>query len=388
MRCQWHDGQQTAFTCMKCGRGFCRLCLAETNNMHYCPGCNRERVQRLASQMQPQPRRARAPRAGKGGRPVTSPARAPRPSPAREVQEAPAAPERPPGAGDRDEAWIVPADRPDRYAPGSPGPAGPPVPGPEAGLDAGEEPRGSDGPARGFGPRKLKPPKERRSSWRAPEQAVAEPTESLLTPEERAAFWGESAAGAAAADGRGPAAEVVKDEYAPPAGRLAALMARRRRKASPVVMQIPEEYAGEMTASPSYVRAVLFGLLAGVVLAAGYAGFEWWRHSGRWIFGWVLGFGVGLVVVFASGRHFNWKLGLASAVIAWASLGLGQLAFSMLDVRFNSILPIKLPFMTLLEQAARELLNAFASSWSVMFAVTGLVAFLVSFRPWPVKVQL
>jgi hypothetical protein len=180
----------------------------------------------------------------------------------------------------------------------------------------------------------------------------------------------------------------IRDEYAPRLGRLRKAKKEKRAARKPVAMQYPEEYDGAVTVQPSYFKAVLFALLTGIILACAYAGFEWWRHSGRWILGWVIGFAVGIVVVFASGRHFNWKLGVISAIIACGCLCLGQLAFSILDVRFNGILPLKLPFMTLLNQAAHELLGSFGTAWLALFIITGVVAFLISFRPWPVRFQI
>lgn len=255
----------------------------------------------------------------------------------------------------------------------------------------------------------------------APVPAAPEPepraAEASPEDEEKAAFWGDlegprrtarrrerravpapipveasDATPAAVAEAIVPAdGAQVKDEYAPRLGRRGARKERKARKVDagkPVAMQYPEEYDGAVTTSPSYIKAVFFGLLTGILLAGAYAGFEWWRHSGRWIFGWVIGFAVGVVIVFASGRHFNWKLGVAAAVISWASLCLGQMAFSILDVRFNSIIPLKLPFMTLLNHAAHELADSFTSPWVILFIITGAVAFLVSFRPWPIKFQI
>jgi hypothetical protein len=282
-------------------------------------------------------------------------------------------------------------------------------------------------------PRKLlkpaeKPPKREAEVPAVPEeQAVPAEPAPTLSAEEKAAFWGDrkgprragrreareplppidvpSELDAAAsmatptqvleAGQQAPAGAVdpsdhdlVKDEYAP---RLRGKTAgkERKKKAKPVVaLQLPDEYEGALTRQPSYLKAVLFGLLTAVLLAAAYAGFEWWRHSGRWIFGWVIGFAVGIVVVFASGRHFSWKLGLISTGLAWFSLCLGQLTFSMLDVRFNKLIPLKLPIMDLLNNSAKELGKAFGSLWIVLFLITGLVAFLISFRPWPVKFEM
>lgn len=271
--------------------------------------------------------------------------------------------------------------------------------------------------------RRQKEPKGPRKPLRKPaEQAASQPpqvgaAEASPEDDEKAAFWGDlegprrtarrkerkavpapipveavAEAPAAVAEAIVPAAGApVKDEYAP---RLGISGARKEKKAQrvaagrPVAMQYPEEYDGAVTTSPSYIKAAFFGLLTGILLAGAYAGFEWWRHSGRWIFGWVIGFAVGVVIVFASGRHFNWKLGVAAAVISWASLCVGQIAFSILDVRFNSIIPLKLPFMTLLNHAAHELADSFTSPWVILFIITGAVAFLVSFRPWPIKFQI
>jgi hypothetical protein len=155
-----------------------------------------------------------------------------------------------------------------------------------------------------------------------------------------------------------------------------------------MAMQVPEDYDGETTSAPRYLKAVLVAFGLSIVLAGAYAGFEWWRHSGRWIFGWFIGFIIGVVVVLASGRHFNWKLGLIATGFAWFSLCLGQLTFSILDVRFNEILPIKLGFFSLLDNGVRTLGSSFLTMWVVLFVITGAVAFLVSFRPWPIRLQL
>ncbi len=278
-------------------------------------------------------------------------------------------------------------------------------------------------------PRKLKKPAEKPSGRRGKRAGEAAP-EPTLSTEEKDEFWGElkgprRTAGrgarqpepfggapaepqleapapvppAAAAPGAAEAREAVvpaddslmRDEYAP---RLPTRKAKKERKKSSdrvVAMQLPDDYDGAVTGQPSYFKAVFFGLLTAVVLAAAYAGFEWWRHSGRWIFGWVIGFAVGIVVVFASGRHFSWKLGLLSTGLAWMSLCLGQFAFGMLDAKYPSVLKgISIPFptTTLLRESALALGRAFTSLWVILFLITGLVAFLVSFRPWPVKFNL
>lgn len=342
--------------------------------------------------------------------------------PATVFEEPPAAQPAPILEAPHENAWVVPAEPLPSSESAAPPviPAAPAVPAPSVGMRR-REPGKLRKPAE-------KPPKRGAAEPDVPEeQAVPLGPAPTLSADEKAEFWGDrkgprragrreareplppidvpseldAAAGMAMpaqvveAEQQAPAGAVdllehdpAKDEYAPRLRRKTAGK-ERKKKAKPVVaLQLPDEYEGALTRRPSYFKAVLFGLLTAVLLAGAYAGFEWWRHSGRWIFGWVIGFAVGIVVVFASGRHFSWKLGLLSTGLACFSLCLGQLAFSMLDVRFNKLIPLKLPIMDLLNNAAKELGKAFGSLWIVLFLITGLVAFLISFRPWPVRFQM
>jgi hypothetical protein len=157
-----------------------------------------------------------------------------------------------------------------------------------------------------------------------------------------------------------------------------------------LAMQIPDEYNGEVTVHPAYLKALLWGLLAGLIGGGAYAAVAWWRHGEQGILGWLIGLAVGLTVVFASGRHFNWKLGLMSALIAVFFLSAGRIFIYMLTIWFPD-LPIHLPFSTMhnLSESFTQFLKQFGTlKWLLIFFITGGVAFLVSFRPWPIKVQM
>ena len=444
MDCKWHPGQEPYLTCLQCGQKFCRECIRETNDTNHCPECHRAHVDRLASQMGARPAKEKAPRekpatrrAGKrsgkdkglppplvqgeeappavlappeGRDAATAAAPSAGPAPAAQKKEAvtpewkdtprsaPARQEFSPPA-EEDSSWVVPAEPPNL---GQTGPAPPSAPASEAGdgLKSG----------RRKGPKKLRRPADRTAGRRAEEPAPAEKPDPMMTEEEKAAFWDDAskprrasrrsaapppdvglpAAAAAAGEADSAAGTVLRDEYAPRLPGGAGGRRRRKKVQQVVALQLPDDYEGEVTSSPSYFKAVLFGLLAALLLAGAYAGFEWWRHSGRWIFGWVIGFVVGIVVVFGSGRHFNWKLGLISAFLAWFSLCLGQFAFGVLDATYPAILKgISIPFptSTLLKESALALGRAFASPWVILFVITGMVAFLISFRPWPITFQ-
>ncbi len=147
-------------------------------------------------------------------------------------------------------------------------------------------------------------------------------------------------------------------------------------------------YDGEVTRNPSYIKGVLWGLLAGVLSGAAYAGLAWWLHSDRGIFGWVIGFAVGVAVAFGSGRHFNWKLGLIAAAIAMFFVSAGRIVYFMMDVRFNSVIPLKLGIGTLFNEALSSYGRNFLSLWLVFFLIAGLVAFVIAFRPPPIRLQI
>jgi hypothetical protein len=156
----------------------------------------------------------------------------------------------------------------------------------------------------------------------------------------------------------------------------------------PVAMQVPEDYDGEVTTNPTYFKAILLALGVGLVGAGAYAGIAWWLHKDLGIFGWVLGFAVGVAIAFGSGRHYSWKLGLIAAGIAMFWVSVGRIGYFMLDVRFNNILPLKLSIWHLFTESLTTYGNQFLSLWLAFFLITGVVAFLVAFRPPPVRLQV
>jgi len=162
---------------------------------------------------------------------------------------------------------------------------------------------------------------------------------------------------------------------------------KRPRREMPVGLQMPDEYEGMVTESPSYLKAVLWGLLAGAVGAGAYAGLSWWRHREYGIIGWLMGITVGLVVVYASGRHFNWKLGLIAAGISMFFLSAGRILVYMLDVRFPDIIKLPIKPMDNFHHALTQFVKQLPTTWLVFLLITGGVAFLVSFRPWPVRLK-
>ena len=161
----------------------------------------------------------------------------------------------------------------------------------------------------------------------------------------------------------------------------------RHKREMPVALQMPDEYDGMVTESPSYWKAVLWGLLAGAIGAGAYAGLAWWRHREYGIIGWLIGIAVGLVVVFASGRHFNWKLGLIAAGISMFFLSVGRILVYMLDVWFPDIIKLPITTMDNFKHALTQFVKQLPTMWLVFLLITGGVAFLISFRPWPIRFQ-
>ncbi|MBU1670191.1 MAG: hypothetical protein KKF41_12580 [Actinobacteria bacterium] len=391
MECKWHPLQTTDLVCLKCGQEFCRECVVETRESHYCPDCHQAEVERIASQFGAKPA---APKVKKEKQ-------------AREPKAPAEAPEGEPRAR-RERKLRKPAERPAESlavpgldeVPPAPVPEPPPPPSITPEEKAAfwgdiEEPRKAKRrvrePERTGG---LPPPLAVEGMPPAPSVPVAstgggpeivpESRKKRLVPEEVREKAVMTAEGFPTGEAPAETAEVPGRERAPRRERSS----RKAPGSGVVAMQVPDDYDGETTTAPRYLRAVLVALGSSILLAGAYAGFEWWRHSGRWIFGWFIGFIIGVVVVLASGRHFNWKLGLIATGFAWFSLCLGQLTFSILDVRFNEILPFKLGFFSLLDNGVRTLGSSFLTLWVVLFVLTGAVAFLVSFRPWPVRLQL
>jgi hypothetical protein len=161
----------------------------------------------------------------------------------------------------------------------------------------------------------------------------------------------------------------------------------RPRREIPIALQMPDEYHGMLTESPSYLKAVLWGLLAGAVGAGVYAVLAWWLHREYGIIGWLIGVAVGLAMVFGSGRHFSWKLGLIAAGISMFFLCVGRILVYMLDVWFPDIINLPVETMDNFSHALTQFVKQLPTTWLVFLFITGAVAFLVSFRPWPIRLQ-
>ena len=346
MECKSHAGVEAGITCQECGRGFCRECVKETGDSLYCPECHAATVDRLAIQM------------GVGRE---SPRKAPKARKAAAVKKK---------AGRRDAKAAIP---------GLEEPAGPPrvlMPEdePEAAVSPGIEPAPESGePAAGKEKRERperKPLRKQAVRTVAPAApAGAEtppPAPGSMSPGEKDEFWG--------------------GEEAPKKRRL-------RSAAKVLSMQVPGEYEGELTAEPAYLKAVLWALLAGAVTGGLYGTVAWLRPRGvPGIFGWFIGFAVGVTVVFASGRHFNWKLGLIAAGVALAFLCLGFVLSNVLKFWFpRNVLDLIIKTQSAWEKLRLSFTNLkdqFPSNWWwAIFAITGATAFLVSFRPWPFKLN-
>ncbi len=53
MECNIHRGSEAITTCIQCGAPVCPLCASETNQVHLCYNCYRQRVEELAAQLAP-----------------------------------------------------------------------------------------------------------------------------------------------------------------------------------------------------------------------------------------------------------------------------------------------------------------------------------------------
>ena len=340
-------GVEADITCMECGREFCRECVKESGDSMYCPGCHAASVERLATQMG----------LGKGSK------KAPRER--RDVSGGKKKRRR--GAGEA--------------IPGLEEPAGPPrvlVPEEESepaeAKEAGFPEQGEAEPAARIEKKEkrarkpLRRPAAKPVAAPPPEETEAPPhaAPESVSPKEKEEFWG--------------------GEEAPRARRL-------RRASKAVSMRVPEEYDGELTPEPAYLKAVLWALLAGVVTGGLYGTVAWLRPRGvPGIFGWFIGFAVGVTVVVASGRHFNWRLGLIAAGIALAFLCLGYVfsnvlrfwfprnAFDLIIKTQSAWERLRLSFVNLKDQFP-------GNWWWLIFTITGVTAFLISFRPWPFKLN-
>lgn len=428
MECKYHSGQEADLVCLQCGQPYCRECVKETRESHYCPDCHRASVERLAAQMggrkepkpvkEPKPPRVKEPKVAKEkpvkeDKKLRKPAEVPLPPTLSDLGPplAPPAPPPPSSLSPQEKAafWgesekpaarqpaavsqappVVPQAPPQAPPPAAKKLAEPmrvdglPPPLPKAqqaapvtppGTPLGPPP-GADGPAK---KRSIPTPEAR-------EQAVltAEgfPTGGRQRKKEAAKAPATEAVDAAAAgDG--------EDVLEIPRKRRERKRQRRIDTANlPVAMQVPEDYDGEVTTSPTYFKAILIAMGVGLVGAAAYAGIAWLLHKDLGIFGWVIGFAVGVAIAFGSGRHYSWKLGLIAAGIAMFWVSVARIGYFMLDVRFNNILPLKLGIWPLFRESFTTYGNQFVSLWLLFFIITGAVAFLVAFRPPPVRLQL
>lgn len=354
MECSFHPGKEAEFSCLKCGKGFCRLCVQETNQAHYCPDCHRSEVQGFASRMA---------------------------SPQKKVK-AEKAPEKAQKKEKEKKVLRKPAERPIKP------------------------------------PQSIEAPEEKEEK---PSGEVTEELEPSLSPEEREAFWGEMER----ARGFGRRREqreaepsVSKKEIVPEkeetrapsekekesailraegfpregvVGRQAAKGKSLSREV-PVTLQFPDEYRGEITPAPNYGKAVLFAIVAGILGAGVYGGLAWWLKREFGIIAFLLGFSVGIAVVLGSGRHFSPWLGAIAAAIAMVFVSAGRIFTYMLGIWFppipidkwRSVITTSDNFTAALSKFGGE----FLSPWLIYFVIAGLVAFLLSFRPWPVKLAV
>jgi len=417
LECKYHSGQEADLICMQCGQPYCRECVKETREAHCCPDCHRASVERLAAQM--------------GGRKEAKPVKEPKPpkEPKEPKEKKLRKPAEVPLGPTLEDLSIPPPQQPAPPPPSlspaekaefwgdkpSAAPAPPPLVVPPAVTSPPPPPAAP--PAR---PRQQRPvqaapgkpvqplnveglpppivPVEAPGAGGKRKSVVKRP---LMSKEEReAAVMASEGFPTAPPAGRGKKEEAApgepvagEEELVPKTRRVRTKQERgikkRREPANiPVAMQVPMDYDGEVTSDPTYFKAVLFAMGVGLVLAGAYAGVAFWLHKDLGIFGWVIGFAVGLMVVLGSGRHFSWRLGVIAAAIALFWISIARIAYGMLDVRFNDILPLKLGIWQLFTDSFNNFGKQFASLWLLFFIITGLVAFLVAFRPPPIKLQL
>lgn len=372
MECKRHPGQEASFTCMNCGQSFCRQCVQETRESHYCPDCHQAEVDRFASKLGPREPKAKAKKAKKEKK---------------EKKKEPVARKEKKEKKEKVKKKQLkkPAEQPVAAPPEAA--VAPPPPPPEISSPEKEEFWGDIKEPRRAAGHNLE------EEFHPPQEPVAETEgEPALVPEgeKRRVLTSEERQQAVMVSEGFPTGPVDEKQQQAPAGegKHAAVKERHLPGEEHISMQVPMDYDGEVTKSPSYIKAVLWGLLAGVLGAAAYAGLAWWLHWDRGIFGWVIGFAVGVAVAFGSGRHFNWKLGLIAAVIAMFFVSAGRIAYYILDVKFNDFFHLPLGYGTLFNEAISKYYHEFLSLWLVFFLIAGLVAFIIAFRPPPIRLQL
>lgn len=415
MECKYHSGQEADLICMECGQPYCRECVKESREAHYCPDCHRASVERLAAQMggrkEPKPVKVKEPKPPKEEKvpkekKLRKPAEVPMgptladlsvPPP---VQPAPPPPSLTPA--EKAEFW---GDKPSAVPPAPPTvlpSATAPPPPPAAPPARAKQPRPAQAPpARPAEPlhvEGLPPPivPVGKPASRATRKPVVK--RPVLSTEEREAVVMASegfptAGGKKTVDVAPAEPGAAEEELVPRTRRTHTKEERRIKKRRepanlPVAMQVPMDYDGEVTADPRYLRAILWALGAGLVLAGAYTGITFWLHKDYGIFAVIIGFAVGLAMVFGSGRHFSWKLGLIAVAISLFWVSVARVAYGMLDVRFNDILPLKLGIGTLFKDSLTSFGHQFGTLWLLFFILTAAAAFLISFRPWPVRLQM
>ncbi len=424
MECEWHSGVEADLVCMKCGKHYCRECVKETREAHYCPDCHRESVERFAAQMggrkEPKPAKVKEPKV-KEPKPPKDDKKLRKPAERRRgpTLDDLAAP--PPPPVERPEPSLTPEERAafwsddtqrEILSPFTPveQAAAPPVePRPAPPVETRPAQPPAPGSAEPAVPGAVKPAGPIRVEGMPPPLTGAE--KAPVTPLREATPLGPLAAGAPgkvkrriptreereaavlASEGfpTGESKDTTDKEALNPPGRIERLRRKRRegRAANlPVAMQIPDDYDGEITSKPSYLKAVLFGLGAGLVTAGAFAALAWWTHKDLGLFGWVIGFAVGVAVVFGSGRHFSWRLGLIAAAIALVFVSVQRIGYFMLDLRFNDIIPLKLGIWPLFRECVNTYWESMWSLWLVFLVVSGLVAFLVAWRPPPIRLNM
>lgn len=389
MECKWHEGEEADLTCMNCGQHFCRECVKETRESHYCPDCHRAELERFASQL--------------GVREPAAKEKKPKRKARKEkLKEEPEEEETEAVIPEKKEKKTLrrPRERVVRKPPSEEKKKVPPPPDAlteeeRAAFWEEEEP--------------LEPVKRRKEKKPAPvmrveglpppaaeieEEVAGEEESPLLVPEKdkkRVAPKKDREKAVLTAEGfpTGGAGEEEATEEEAAESRRGRHTARRGRQAGAaagmVAMQMPDEYDGELTASPSYLKAVLFGILAGALGAGAYAGIAFWRHNEYGIVGWLIGVAVGITVWYASGRHFNWKLGLIAAGIAFFFISAGRILLYMLTVWFPEIEIFNIPFIKNFNNALTQFWRQLPTVWLVYFFIAGGTAFLLTFRPWPIR---
>lgn len=397
MECSWHPGQEADVLCLKCGRQFCRQCVMESKSSQYCPDCYKTEVARFATQLTPKEKKEKAAKekaAAKKEKKMKKPVKQPKgPPPVREAAPPPPAQPTPP-TPEKQEFWGD-VEKPrkaararDRKQPPPQRVEGFPPPPADIKPPPGIPPAGSRPP----GAERVKPPQgmpkaEPRIVRETEKRRILPPDvrqKAVLTSEGFPIEPGEGVQEEEAAAPVRKKAKAKAPKRRAPRGRGA----RRPRVESPVALQIPDDYEGELTPEPSYMKAVLWSLLVGVIGMGAYAAVAWWRHREFGFIGWLIGVAIGITVVFASGRHFSWKLGLLAAGLSMFFISAGRILVYMLDVWFPSILKLPISHMDNFTHALGQYGRQFFTvSWLVFFLVTGLVAFLLSFRPWPLKLQ-